>query len=67
MTAQQIISSATTLSRFTSLSQAIDYMWRSNAAYKVILQGCDGKFWVAPTEKIAATLLAAGYENCYTD
>lgn len=67
MTAQEIVNSPSTLSRFTSLSQATDYMWRSKAAYKVVLQGCDGKFWVAPTERIAATLLAAGYENCYTD
>lgn len=65
MTATEIVNSPSTLSRFTSYASAENYMWRSNGAYKVILQGCDGKFWVCPTEKIAGILIAAGYENVY--
>lgn len=51
------------IARFTTLSNALSYRnTRQNYTSTPILLGDDGKFWLAPNNKVAYKLIDMGYE-----
>lgn len=50
------------IARFNSMENAISYRNNRNRYHPPILMGCDGKFWVASTNREAGRLIKAGYE-----
>ena len=52
----------TNIAKFSNLQLAIAR--RNRQTYNVpVLMGCDGRYWVASTNREAGRLVAAGYEQ----
>lgn len=49
------------ITRWSSLAKASEVA-ASQAYYTVVLLGCDGRYWVPATPRVARQLLAAGYQ-----
>lgn len=50
------------ITRWSSIAKALNY--GASIAYptRMVFLGCDGRFWIASTPRLASRLLKAGYE-----